>query len=211
MKKILLIGPPGAGKTVLATKLSEIYGVPFIKTGSLLRDLKPDNKYYQIVNNAMKQGVLAPNTITGKIVEEEVNKFPSGYVLDGWMRQLIDADVFEPEIDVALYLNCPKEVCKDRILNRVICKIHDIYYSFSEDVCTLCGGVMEKRSDDSEDTFQKRWGIYENLTYPVLGFYKDKGLLKEVDVNRDIPSILEDIDYILKNLWLQQKVKKKYK
>jgi len=200
MKKILLIGPPGAGKTVLATKLSEIYNVPFIKTGSLLRELKPGSKYYEIVNTAMKQGVLAPNTITGKIVEEEVDKFPSGYVLDGWMRQLIDANVFEPKIDVALFLNCPKEVCKDRILNRVICKIHGAYYSFSESVCSLCGGVMEKRSDDSEETFQKRWGIYENLTYPVIDFYRNKGLLKEVDVNRDIPSILQDINSILEKL-----------
>lgn len=200
MRKILLIGPPGAGKTVLATKLSEIYEVPFIKTGSLLRELKPDNKYYQVVNSAMKQGVLAPNTITGKIVEEEVNKFPAGYVLDGWMRQLIDANVFEPKIDVALFLDCPKEVCKDRILNRVICNIHGVYYSFSESVCSLCGGVMEKRTDDSEETFEKRWGIYENLTFPVLDFYRKKGLLKEVNVNRDIPSILMDIEKILKNL-----------
>jgi adenylate kinase len=199
MNRILLIGPPGAGKTVIATKLSENYQIPFIKTGSLLRDLKSDNPNFNVINEAMKKGVLAPNNIIAQIVKEEVLKYPDGYVLDGWMRQLSDGDFFEPELDLVLFLNCPLNVCRERVLNRVVCLVHNTIYSFSDEVCHLCGGKLEKRSDDTEETFNNRWKVYETKTLPVIDYYREKKLLVEVDVNRDIPSIVEEIDKILKS------------
>ena len=199
MKRILLIGPPGAGKTVIATKITENYKIPFIKTGSLLRELSPANPNYSVINDAMKKGILAPNNIIAEIVREEVAKYQEGYVLDGWMRQMSDGDYFEPELDIVLFLNCPREVCKDRVLNRVVCSVHNTIYSFSDEVCHLCGGKLEKRSDDTEETFKNRWDVYENKTLPVIDYYREKKLLVEIDVNRDIPSIVEDIDKILKN------------
>ncbi|NBO21740.1 nucleoside monophosphate kinase [bacterium] len=199
MNRILLIGPPGAGKTVIATKISENYQIPFIKTGSLLRDLKSDNPNFNVINEAMKKGVLAPNNIIAQIVKEEVLKYPDGYVLDGWMRQLSDGDFFEPELDLVLFLNCPLNVCQERVLNRVVCLVHNTIYSFSDEVCHLCGGKLEKRSDDTEETFNNRWKVYETKTLPVIDYYREKKLLVEVDVNRDIPSIVEEIDKILKS------------
>jgi len=199
MNRILLIGPPGAGKTVIATKISENYQIPFIKTGSLLRDLKSDNPNFNVINEAMKKGVLAPNNIIAQIVKEEVLKYPDGYVLDGWMRQLTDGDFFEPELDLVLFLNCPLNVCRERVLNRVVCLVHNTIYSFSDEVCHLCSGKLEKRSDDTEETFNNRWKVYETKTLPVIDYYREKKLLVEVDVNRDIPSIVEQIDKILKS------------
>ncbi len=197
MNRILLIGPPGAGKTVIATKISENYQIPFIKTGSLLRDLKSDNPNFNVINEAMEKGVLAPNNIIAQIVKEEVLKYPDGYVLDGWMRQLSDGDFFEPELDLVLFLNCPLNVCRERVLNRVVCLVHNTIYSFSDEVCHLCGGKLEKRSDDTEETFNNRWKVYETKTLPVIDYYREKKLLVEVDVNRDVPSIVEEIDRIL--------------
>ncbi|NBO23079.1 nucleoside monophosphate kinase [bacterium] len=199
MKRILLIGPPGAGKTVIASKITENYKIPFIKTGSLLRELSPSNPNYSVINDAMKKGILAPNNLIAQIVKDEVSKYQDGYVLDGWMRQMSDGDYFEPELDIVLFLSCPREVCKDRVLNRVVCSVHNTIYSFSDEVCHLCGGKLEKRSDDTEETFKNRWDVYENKTLPVIDYYREKKLLVEVDVNRDIPSIIEDIDKILKN------------
>lgn len=198
MKRILLIGPPGAGKTVIATKISESYNIPFIKTGSLLRELKPDNPNFNVINEAMKKGVLAPNNIIAEIVKDEVLKFPNGYVLDGWMRQMSDGDFFEPELDLVLFLNCPQDICRERVLNRVVCLVHNTVYSFSDEVCHLCGGKLEKRSDDTEETFKNRWNVYETKTLPVIDYYREKNLLTEVNVNRDIPSIIEEIDSILR-------------
>jgi adenylate kinase len=191
--KILLIGPPGAGKTVIANKITEIFSLPFVKVGALLRDLPKNNQYYDQINKAMNQGVLAPNEVVGKIVQEQARKFPNGYVLDGWLRQLSDKDQYNPDLDCVIFLNCPKVVCKDRILNRVVCNIDNEIHSFSENVCRLCGGELVKRSDDTEETFENRWKVFEEKTLPVLDFFRNKGILIEIDASKDILSIIDEI------------------
>jgi adenylate kinase len=193
MKKLLLIGPPGAGKTVIANKLSEVLDIPFIKTGSLLRDLPKSNPNYNLLQEFMVKGELAPNRIVGEIVKQEVEKNPEGFILDGWLRQISDLEVYDPKIDWVIYLDCPREICKDRVLNRVVCKIHGSVYSYSEEVCHLCNGVLEKRSDDTEETFKHRWEIFENLTLPVIEVYKNQGKLLRVNASVSIPNIVEDI------------------
>jgi adenylate kinase len=190
---LLLIGPPGAGKTVVANKISEYYSIPFIKTGSLLRDIAQENPNYEIITSAMKKGELAPNSIVAGVVREEVSKNPDGFVLDGWMRQLSDKDQFNPNLDKVIFLNCPKNICEDRILNRVICRIHGSVYSYSDQVCQLCGGSLEKRNDDTAQTFESRWSIFEELTMPVIEYYKNLNLILEVDASKSIPDIMGDI------------------
>ena len=193
MVKLLLIGPPGAGKTVIANKISEQYSIPFIKTGSLLRELPESDPNYKLIRSSMDKGELAPNELVGKVVSGEVLKHSSGFVLDGWMRQISDKEVFNPELDKVLFLNCAKEVCQDRILNRVVCKIHGAIYSFSDQVCHLCGGELEKRSDDTPETFENRWKVYETLTLPVVQYYKEMGILVEVDASKSLPEVMESI------------------
>ncbi len=190
---LLLIGPPGAGKTVIANKISEYYSIPFIKTGSLLRDISQENPNYEVISSAMEKGELAPNSIVAKVVSEEVAKNSDGFVLDGWMRQLSDKDQFNPSLDKVIFLNCPKNISEDRILNRVICRIHGSVYSYSDQVCHLCGGLLEKRNDDTPQTFESRWSIYEELTIPVIEYYKNLNLLLEVDASKSIPDIMSDV------------------
>jgi adenylate kinase len=190
---LLLIGPPGAGKTVIANKISEYYSIPFIKTGSLLRDISQENPNYEVISSAMEKGELAPNSIVAKVVSEEVAKNSDGFVLDGWMRQLSDKDQFNPSLDKVIFLNCPKNISEDRILNRVICRIHGSVYSYSDQVCHLCGGLLEKRNDDTPQTFESRWSIYEELTIPVIEYYKNLNLILEVDASKSIPDIMGDI------------------
>jgi adenylate kinase len=190
---ILLIGPPGAGKTVIANKIAEHYSIPFIKTGSLLRDLTKENPNYEIINASMQKGELAPNNLIAQIVSDEVSKHPNGYVLDGWMRQISDKDVFNPSLTRVIFLDCPKEVCKDRILNRVVCRIHTSIYSYSGQVCHLCGGTLEKRTDDTPETFENRWSVYTNLTQPVINYYQDLNLLLKIDASKSIPEIMDEI------------------
>lgn len=201
MKKILLIGPPGAGKTVIANKISDKFKIPFIKTGSLLRELPQSDPNYKLIHESMDLGKLAPNNLVGEVVSKEVAKYPDGFVLDGWMRQLSDKDIFNPELDYVLYLNCPKESCKERILNRVVCEIHNIVYSYSETVCSLCGGQLSKRTDDTEETFENRWRVFEELTLPVIEYYKNQNLLINIDASKAIPEIMDEISKELK--WLK--------
>lgn len=191
--KLLLIGPPGSGKTVIANKLSELFSIPFIKTGSLLRELDSSNKNFSIIKSSMEKGELAPNSAVAEILKAEIEKYPNGFALDGWMRQLSDKDFLEIDFDKVIFLDCPKEVCKDRILNRVVCRVHGSIYSFSEEVCSLCKGNLEKRSDDTEETFENRWKVYENLTLPVIEYYKNKGKLFVVDATKSIPEIGEKL------------------
>jgi len=191
--KILLVGPPGAGKTVIANKLSEIYNIPFIKVGSLLRELSPEDKHYSVIKQAMEKGDLAPNNLVAEIVKEAVEKNSKGYVLDGWLRQISDMDEYNPDLDKVIFLNCPKNVCKERILNRVVCRIDKTIYSFSDTVCNLCGGELEKRTDDTDETFENRWHVYEDRTKKVLEYFKNKNQLVDVDASKSIPEIVEQI------------------
>ena len=197
--KILLIGPPGAGKTVIANKISELFSIPFVKVGALLRDLSADNENYSLIKSAMEKGELAPNNLVALVVKDEVSKMSSGFVLDGWLRQLADMQEFDPEVDYVLFLNCPKEICAERILNRMICKIDNSIYGFSDTVCNLCGGELERRSDDTPETFENRWKIFEEKTMPVLDFFKQKGNLVTIDASKSIPEITEEIKFKIKN------------
>ncbi|NBO17347.1 MAG: nucleoside monophosphate kinase [Proteobacteria bacterium] len=191
--KILLLGPPGAGKTVIANKITELYNIPFVKVGAILRDLNPQNKNYSVIMDSMNKGELAPNELVAEVVKEEVIKYNDGFVLDGWGRQISDLDLYQPNFDYVIYLDCPKEICKDRILNRVVCRIDNSIYSFSETVCSLCGGNLEKRNDDTEETFNNRWGVYENKTKEVIEYFKNKGILIKVDASMSIPEIVTQI------------------
>lgn len=193
MFKLLLVGPPGAGKTVIANKLSEVLNIPFIKTGSLLRDLPKSHPSYQIIQEAMSKGELAPNEIVAQIIKSEVEKNPDGFILDGWLRQKSDLEVYDPKIDKVIFLDCSKDICQDRVLNRVVCKIHGSVYSYSDEVCHLCKGVLEKRSDDTLETFNHRWDIYEKLSLPVIDFYQAQNMVLKIDANRSIPEIINSI------------------
>jgi len=198
MKRLLLIGPPGAGKTVIANKLTEVLEVPFIKTGSLLRDIPESDPNYKILQTYMSKGELAPNEIVGQVVKSEVVKYPNGFILDGWLRQESDLNVFDPQLDNVIFLDCPKEICEERILNRVICRIHGSMYSYSKEVCHLCGGVLEKRSDDTKETFENRWHVFEIQTKPVIEMFQKQGKLIRIDAAKSIPEIVDAIKRGLK-------------
>ncbi len=204
--RILLIGPPGAGKTVIATKLSEILSIPFIKVGALLRDLSQSDENYQLIRDAMVKGELAPNNLVAEVVRKAVDEKMNGYIIDGWLRQLSDMNEYNPDLDYVIFLDCPKEICKDRILNRVVCKIDNTIYSFSDTVCDLCGGELEKRTDDTDETFENRWNVFTEKTLPVLNYFEEKKKLIKVDASRSIPEI---VDQINKSLWLLIKHQKK--
>jgi adenylate kinase len=198
MNRLLLIGPPGAGKTVIANKLTEVLGIPFIKTGSLLRDIPISDPNYQLLQTYMSKGELAPNEIVGRVVKNEVEKFPNGFILDGWLRQASDLDVFDPKLDNVIFLDCPKELCEERILNRVVCRIHGSIYSYSEEVCHLCGGDLEKRSDDTKETFENRWEVFEKQTKPVIEMFQKQAKLITINASSSIPEIIAEIQKALK-------------
>lgn len=198
--RILLIGPPGSGKTAIANKISELHLVPFVKVGALLRNLLPSNANYVLINSAMEKGELAPNNLVALVVKEEIENLKEGFVLDGWLRQLSDMQEYYPEIDYVIFLNCPKKICEERVLNRFICKIDNSIYSFTDTVCNLCGGKLEKRFDDTPETFEKRWNVYVEKTTPVLDFFRNNGNLITIDASKSILEIVYEIDLKLRIL-----------
>ena len=198
--RILLIGPPGSGKGTIGRMLSERIQLPFLSTGQLLRDIDPASDWYEPVNHAMETGALAPISIVGGLLDDELStsRYESGFVLDGWLRQLVDKTEFDPRPDIVLYLNIPQEVSRDRILQRRVCTASGHNFNLvtappkQAGVCDIDGSKLVSRADDTPDVFNRRWQDFQNLTLPVIEQFERAGKIVEVDATPSPSEILED-------------------
>lgn len=202
---IVLLGPPGSGKGTQSRNIAEYYGLAHISTGDLLRDAI--NKGMDIgvdIKEYLEKGALVPDNIVDKLLEVRLMKqdIKNGYILDGYPRTLSQANSLESIVqpDVVLLLNTDKKYILNRITNRSVCSGCKATLSDDKLVngnCPFCGSKTFKRSDDNEQTFSKRFDIYEELTKPLIEFYEQQGILKIVDGNAGVEEIFDKIKIIL--------------
>lgn len=215
MKSIIFIAPPAAGKGTHSDMLTKKYNLAHISTGDLLRAASNENSERgNYINNIMHTGKLVSDDITLELLRERLLKSDceNGYILDGFPRNIEQAFAYEKilkelnkDLGVVIYLNVDKELCKKRIVGRISCpKCGSVYNSMineskpmKENICDHCGSVLIKRSDDNEETFDKRFETYMTLTEPLIDHYKKLGILYEINGNEPKDVIFSKIENIL--------------
>lgn len=196
--KIMMLGAPGAGKGTIANLVSEKLNIPIIGTGDILRDEAKTNEYLQDI---MSQGKLLPDEFVSEIVGKHLKKeeYRKGFILDGFPRTIKQAEFLDDNkisFDIVLDLEVSEEEVVKRLSTRRICEdckaISSIADMSSEDEpCKKCGGKMIQRQDDTAESIKKRLKVYRDQTAPLIDYYNEKNILKEVDANPSIDKVFE--------------------
>lgn len=189
--RLVLLGPPGAGKGTQAEKLSAYLGVPCISTGDILRhnvaentDLGKKAKPY------MDSGRLAPDELVIEMMKRRLKEpdAKKGFILDGFPRTIAQAEALlkltQLDAAVSLFLE-PEELIKRNTGRRVCPKDDTVYHIWMNPpkkpgICDKCGTPLIIRADDKEEVVRKRIETYERQTAPLTKYYRDRGLLREV-------------------------------
>lgn len=214
--KIILLGPPGAGKGTQAVKLVEEYKIPQISTGDMLRAAVREQSPMGIkAKEFMDAGGLVPDEVVVGIVSERLQQedCTSGFILDGFPRTVPQADALtavlakiNKDLDAVISLDVDTEALVIRLTGRRTCKscgkgFHVTYDPPSSDgTCSVCGGQLIQREDDQESTIRNRMQVYHDQTAPLESYYSDLGLLKSVDGMQDMQSVQMSIQSILQGI-----------
>ena len=199
--KLILLGPPGAGKGTQGEILKKKLGIPTISTGNMLRAaMKEGTPLGKQVSKRMEEGTLVEDYLVIGIVKERLAQpdCANGYILDGVPRTVAQAETMEKEglleADFVLSLEADPEDILKRMTNRRVCADCGAPYnsvtsrSKVEGVCDLCGGKLVQRKDDEEATVRHRLVVYQEETEPLKDFFKARGMLTSIP---SLPSIEE--------------------
>lgn len=212
MKSIILIAPPAAGKGTQSKLICDEYDIPHISTGDLLRERTSKNDEFALkLKEQMESGKLVSDEVILELLSDKLNQIDE-YVLDGFPRNINQAREYDnmlsklnKKVDYAIYLKIDKEIAKKRIIGRTSCSnCGSVYNELIEEnmpkvanKCDKCENILIKRSDDNEITFEKRYETYISETEPLLNYYKEKGILYEVDSSLETTKVFEEIKSIL--------------
>lgn len=212
--KLILLGPPGAGKGTQASLLQKKYGLSHLSTGEMLRETVAGGGALGAELQAIiSAGKLVPDEIIVKMLQERIRKpdCAAGFILDGFPRTVAQAEALDvmlaeesKSLDHVIEFRVVDEDMVERISGRFSCAqckegYHDIYKKPSvEGVCDVCGGTeFIRRADDRPETVRKRLESYHQQTAPLLPYYKGRGILRSVDGMADIDTVTQQINALL--------------
>ncbi|APO74457.1 adenylate kinase [Rhizobium etli 8C-3] len=215
--RLILLGPPGAGKGTQAQRIVEKYGIPQLSTGDMLRAaVHAGTEVGNRADALMKAGKLVPDEVVNAIVSERIDQpdCANGFILDGFPRTLVQADATETmlrakglDLSVVIELKVNDDELIRRVAGRYSCaQCGSVYHDTDkaperEGVCDKCGSThFKRRPDDNPETMTARLQVYYKETSPLIGYYYAKGKLKSVDGMADIDHVTGEIETILSKL-----------
>jgi adenylate kinase len=207
--RIVLLGPPGAGKGTQAKLMHERIGISHISTGDLLRAaIAGGSALGEEAHAYMERGELVPDALVIGMIDDRLrcNGGTPEFMLDGFPRTVTQAEALEhmlgtshSPLDHVLSLQVPRQELVLRLSGRRTCRVCGAMYHVVYDpshragVCDRCGGELFQREDDREDTIRARLEVYETATRPLTAFYRARGLLREIDGTGSATEVLERI------------------
>lgn len=213
--RLVFIGPPGAGKGTHAKILSERYGIPHISTGDILRArINDGSEIGKKAKAYVESGGLVPDDIVIQMVKERLEEKDTkkGFLLDGFPRTLGQAESFDAalsqlgiQLDLVIDFKASLATILRRLTGRRICPKCNANYHIvnmqpkKKDICDRCGVPIVQRKDDQEETIRKRLAVYEKDTEPLIGYYRRRGQLKEVNADLEV----DDLDHMLQDVLKQ--------
>jgi len=208
--RLIFLGGPGAGKGTQAQRLAEKLGIPQVSTGDLLREAAAQGTELGLAAKTfMDKGALVPDKVVVGLVQQRVaqDDCRKGWILDGFPRTLPQAQELDEtlkavgqRLDLVIEVNVPDSVIVKRLTGRRICRGCSAPYHVEfapakvADKCDKCGGELYQRADDNEKTVQERLEVYHKQTEPLIGYYRNQGLLKQVDATGPIDGIFRQIE-----------------
>lgn len=211
---LILLGPPGAGKGTQAKMLVDCYGIPQISTGDILRAaVKAGTPMGLKAKSFMDAGGLVPDDVVVGIVRERLQQDDcrAGFILDGFPRTVPQADALgealtelERPLDAVISLAVDVEVLVERLAGRRTCRDcgNGYHVAFAppgaSGICDACGGSLQQRDDDREETIRRRLDVYNEQTSPLIAYYRKSGLLSEVDGMLSMDAVREKVLAILR-------------
>ncbi|MCD6435762.1 MAG: adenylate kinase [Clostridiales bacterium] len=211
--KLVLLGPPGAGKGTQAAGIVEKYNIPHISTGDIFRkNLKEGTELGFKAKGFMDRGELVPDSLVVDMVIDRLSQDDAvnGYLLDGFPRTTIQAESLNKyleksngSLDFVLNIIVDSSVLTERAVGRRICKDCGATYHVKfnqpkvEGVCDKCGGELYQRADDNEETVVNRIKVYTDETSPLIDYYRKKEILIDIDGQKDIKKVFADIVSVL--------------
>ncbi|MCC0705174.1 adenylate kinase [Clostridioides sp. ES-S-0049-02] len=207
--RIILLGPPGAGKGTQAARIVEKYNIPHISTGDIFRkNIKEGTELGKKAKEYMDQGLLVPDELTVGLVTDRISRedCKNGFMLDGFPRNVAQGehlDVFLKNagivLDKVVNIEVDKSILVSRAVGRRICKSCGATYHVEfnppkvKGVCDVCQGELYQRADDNEETVSKRIQVYLDETKPLVDYYSKQGIIADIKGDQAIDKVFEDI------------------
>ncbi|MCX4361860.1 MAG: adenylate kinase [Clostridia bacterium] len=201
---LVFLGAPGAGKGTQATRVCEKYNIPHVSTGDILRaNIKAGTALGREAKGYIDKGLLVPDEVVIGLVEDRLaqSDCQKGFLLDGFPRTIEQAKALGKfaKISCAINIAVDESLVVERIAGRRMCKCGESYHVswYDKDNCAKCGEKLYQRDDDREETVKSRLEVYESQTAPLIEYYKELGVLKDVDGSQDMNKVFDDIVRIL--------------
>jgi len=211
--RLILMGPPGSGKGVQGELVQDRFQIPRISTGDMFREaVRNQTEEGKEINQYLEAGKLVPDEVVIRVIKKRLSQADcaNGFILDGFPRTLPQGESLEEmlksqdmQLDYVISLEVPDEVIVNRVTSRRVCSGCGSVYNVktspppADNICPKCKGTIIQRNDDKEETILNRLQVYKDQTLPLKEFYRERGLLAEIEGDGAIEDIQNRIAGLL--------------